>query len=310
MRKKRILTAAFGIMLLTANFVFGQNAAQFTQFTFNRLNFNPALVGAYEALTVSGFYRHQWFGVQGAPRTGMVNVVAPLTRHNTILGGSISYDNIGMTQTGNASLSYAYQVRFRSGLRLIGGLLGSVEYGRVDWSMANPEDVTDGLLGEGMENKFNPNFGAGLALHARHWYVGFSAPRFMRNHLFRNELPDEVIPGRMREYYLMGGVDIGLGPNLRFRPNTLVSYNPSVPLSMAFDASFLIANRFITGAAYRLDNAGTLFLQYRMSPEWKMGFAYDLTLSKLNTYSHGTAEIMLEYSMDRVKDGVRHIRFF
>lgn len=310
MRTIRILTVAFGLTLLTASLLHGQNAAQFTQFTFNKLNFNPALVGAYDALTISGFYRHQWFGVEGAPRTGLVNVVAPLSRHNTVLGGSISYDQIGMTQTGNASLSYAYQIHFKNGMKLLGGLLGSVEYGRVDWTMANPQDVNDALLGEGMENIWKPNFGAGVSLNARNWYVGFSVPRFMRNHLFRGTMPDDMNMADFREYYFMGGLDFGFGPDVRFRPGMLMSYNPSAPFNWAFDASLLLFNQFVTGVAYRLDDAGTVFLQYRMSPEWKMGFAYDFTVSPLNNYSHGTAEIMLEYTWDRVQEGVRHIRFF
>ena len=79
---------------------------------------------------------------------------------------------------------------------------------------------------------------------------------------------------------------------------------------LLFDLSVLLMNQFILGAAYRLDDAVSAIVQYRLSSQWKMGLGYDMTVSPLNEYSNGTAEIMLEYSLDRAVDGNRHIRFF
>lgn len=296
--------------LLAPITILAQQAPQYSQFTFNRLNFNPAWVGAYEALTVSGFYRHQWFGVEGAPRTGMANVIAPLTRHNTVLGMSLSYDQIGMTQTGQATATYAYVVRLQNGIQVIGGLSGSLEYGRVDWSLADPANPADVLIGEAAENAWKPNFGAGIALNTPSWYLGVSVPRFMKNHLFRGGDATDGPTAPFREWYVMGGLDIRLTNQIRLRPGLLMSYNPSAPMDMALDASVLFMNQFIVGAAYRLDDAVTGFVQYRVNPQWKLGFAYDFTVSRLNRYSNGTAEIMLEYTLDKVQDGTRHIRFF
>lgn len=308
MRNLLILTGFFWLAYLPAGTA--QQSAQFTQFTFNKLNFNPSLTGAYEALTFTGFYRHQWFGVEGAPRTGMVNVVAPLTRHNTVLGLAVSYDQIGMTQTGQATASYAYVMRMPSGLQLLGGLSGTVEYGRVDWSMADPGDLGDQLLGTGMENIWKPNFGAGLTLHNRSWYVGVSVPRFLKNALFRGPKDQQGSAADYREIYGMAGFDVGVSPGFRIRPGVLMSYNPAAPLDLGFDLSVLLMNQFILGAAYRLDDAVSAIVQYRLSSQWKMGLGYDMTVSPLNEYSNGTAEIMLEYSLDRAVDGNRHIRFF
>ena len=98
--------------------------------------------------------------------------------------------------------------------------------------------------------------------------------------------------------------------NFRVRPGVLMSYNPSAPLDLGFDLSMLLMNQLIIGAAYRLDDAFSGIIQYRVSTQWKLGMGYDFTVSALNQYSNGTAEIMLEYSLDRATDGTRHIRFF
>lgn len=287
-----------------------QHSAQFTQFTFNKLNFNPSLVGTYDALTFTGMYRHQWFGVEGAPRTGMLNVIAPLSQHNAVLGMALSYDLIGVTQTGQATASYAYILRMSNGLQLLGGLSGTLEYGRINWDLADPADVGDPLVGSGMENVWKPNFGAGLTLHNKAWYIGISVPRFLKNHLYQNNANTDIKTGDIREVFGMAGFDIGIAPQFRVRPGVLLSYNPSAPMDIAFDVSVLLMNQLILGAAYRLDDAISGIVQYRISPQWKLGLGYDFTVSALNQYSNGTAEIMLEYSLDRASDGTRHIRFF
>ena len=286
-----------------------QQAPHFSQFTFSKLNLNPALLGGYESFTVSGFYRHQWFGVEGAPRTGLLNVVAPLTRHRAVVGMSLAYDQIGMTRTGSAAASYTYVVQLRNGLKVLGGLTGAVEYGSIDYTMANPADPLDALIGDVAEGVWRPNFGAGAAVHARNWYAGISVPRFLRNHLYRSHRADASARA-YNELFLTGGIDVRIASMARFRPGMLVSVNPSAPMDIAIDASFLLYNQFILAAAYRLDDALTAAVQYRLNPMWKMGVAYDFTISGLNRYSNGTAEIMLEYSLDRVTDGTRHIRFF
>jgi type IX secretion system PorP/SprF family membrane protein len=308
-RSMKFLSVLLFLLAWIPGVLTAQQAPHFSQFTFNKLNFNPALVGAYEALTVSGFYRHQWFGVEGAPRTGMANIIAPLTRHNTVLGMSISYDQIGMSQTGQATASYTYVVRLQNGIQVLGGLSGTLEYGRVDWSQADPANPVDALIGEGGVNAWKPNFGAGLAINTNSWYLGISMPRFMKNHMFRGGSGD-LSSAAYRELYVMGGLDFRVSRQIRFRPGLLMTYNPSAPMDMALDASLLLMNQFIVGAAYRLDDAITGFFQYRLNPQWKMGFAYDFTVSRLNRYSNGTAEIMLEYTLDKVQDGTRHIRFF
>ncbi len=287
-----------------------QHSAQFTQFTFNKLNFNPSLVGTYDALTFTGMYRHQWFGVEGAPRTGMVNIIAPLSQHNAVLGMAMSYDLIGVTQTGQATASYAYILHMAGGLQLLGGLSGTLEYGRINWDLADPADVGDPLVGTGLENVWKPNFGAGLTLNNKAWYIGISVPRFLKNHLYRDNTNSEIKTGDIREVFGMAGFDIGLAPQCRVRPGVLLSYNPSAPMDIAFDLSVLLMNQLILGVAYRLDDAISGVVQYRISPQWKLGVGYDFTVSALNQYSNGTAEIMLEYSLDKASEGTRHIRFF
>ena len=52
-----------------SQFVYGQDAIQFSQYFSNQLIINPAYAGADDALSLTMVHRNQWTGVKGAPRT-------------------------------------------------------------------------------------------------------------------------------------------------------------------------------------------------------------------------------------------------
>ena len=62
----------------------GQQDAQYTQYMFNTLSVNPAYAGSRGQLSISGLYRSQWVGLDGAPTTQTFNVHSPI--RNSRLG--------------------------------------------------------------------------------------------------------------------------------------------------------------------------------------------------------------------------------
>ena len=75
------------LLMLSSTFVLAQQDAQFSQYMFNGIYINPAYAGYKEQLNVHAFYRNQWSGVNGAPRTGSlaVDAIAPM---RTIAGSN------------------------------------------------------------------------------------------------------------------------------------------------------------------------------------------------------------------------------
>ncbi|WP_316829063.1 type IX secretion system membrane protein PorP/SprF, partial [Pedobacter miscanthi] len=68
MMKKLILLIA-GSFLLLSRPASAQQDAQYSQYMFNGIYINPAYAGYKEVLNVHSFYRSQWTGITGAPRS-------------------------------------------------------------------------------------------------------------------------------------------------------------------------------------------------------------------------------------------------
>ena len=70
------------------------------------------------------------------------------------------------------------------------------------------------------------------------------------------------------------------------------------PLSVDLTANFLLYNRFEAGLAYRLDDAVSGLVNFRVTPELRIGYAYDYTTTNLGEYNDGTHEIMVLFDLD------------
>jgi hypothetical protein len=58
--------------------VSAQQEPQFSQNMFNILPINPGFAGSNDAICGNLFYRNQWTGFVGAPKTGLLNVASPV----------------------------------------------------------------------------------------------------------------------------------------------------------------------------------------------------------------------------------------
>ena len=64
---RKLITAICALFFTLS--LFAQQDVQYSQFIFNKMAYNPAYAGSKEAMTLGALYRHQWQGVEGAPRT-------------------------------------------------------------------------------------------------------------------------------------------------------------------------------------------------------------------------------------------------
>ena len=92
-------------------FLMAQQDAQYTQFMFNKLYFNPAYAGSKKVLCMSGIYRKQWIGIERAPQTGTFNIHGSVLKNRLGLGMSVTYDQIGFTDKVDIETNYAYIIR-------------------------------------------------------------------------------------------------------------------------------------------------------------------------------------------------------
>ncbi len=297
------------ILIFMLGFFFqaeAQHSPQFTHFMFNKLIYNPAYAGDREALAASAVYRNQWLGIEGAPTTLNFNVHTPFAGERAGIGLSVVADKIGAVNTTFANLSYNYRVPVGETAKLSVGISGRLEHGRFDVSEIDAYDTDDVFIQSELDNTIQANFGAGVFLSGKNYYVGVSVPTVLQNSLY-----SEVgFASAFRTYYAMGAVILNVSDNVKFKPSVLLSINQSAPFDMDLNASFLLMDAFWIGATWRLDDSVDALIQYQFTPNLRGGMAFDFTTSELSNYTAGGYEFMIEYIFSKETKQLKNIRYF
>lgn len=308
------------ISLLCSLWSHAQQEEQFTQFMYTRMALNPAFAGSEEALTITALSRNQWLGLDGAPQTQLLSVVAPVLNQRIGIGGNIVRQSIGVTQLYTMDGAYAYRIKAPRGYLGI-GLQASVRLLRVDFSqLRGTQPINqDEAVPEGIQSKFVPNFGAGLYYKARNFYLGFSVPRLLRTNI---DLSDEgeVIAREVNHAYFMTGGSIELSEGIALQPQILLKYVTGAPFDADVNVNVVFGERFSTGISYRVGGskqsgfgeAISLLLGVPLGEQVTLGFAYDATISDLRNYNSGTLEGLLRFRLKGKDDPeeVDNPRFF
>lgn len=260
------------------------------------MSVNPAYAGSTNALTVGYLYRNQWVGLEGAPTTQTIMAHGPI--NNSLgFGAAVTHDVIGPTKQTSVFLDGSGRVKLSNGAYLAAGL----QFG-VDYFNSNLTSITTGAQGD---NAFGedvitvlPNIGVGLYLYTNKYYVGFSVPKVLTAVLF----DDGVIGGnedneikQKRHYTAIAGYVFDLTPGIVFKPSVLARFVPAAPLSTDFTAMFIFADKFWLGTFYRFAESTGVIAGYNVSPQLKIGYSYDYSLTELIDYNSGSHEISLTY---------------
>ncbi len=300
---KRLFTVLIVISFATSSF--GQQDPQFSQNMFNRLYTNAAVAGSNDAICATLIYRTQWVGFEGAPKTGVFGVEAPLGKFG--LGLSVATDKLGFENTLQAKLAVAYHFPVGNTGKLgIGVDIGYMQKTLDgDFIYNDPNDPSI-PLGSVSGSAF-PDLGAGLYYSSSKAYAGLSA-----SHLIENKIKfGNAESTSKRHYYLQGGYSFQLSPSLALKPSVFVKSDGT---STQFDinANVHIKDIFWIGASYRLEDAVVLMAGLNIFKGLRLGYSYDMTTSDIKSHSSGSHEIMLGYCYKITKKKsypIKNVRF-
>ncbi|WP_236961093.1 PorP/SprF family type IX secretion system membrane protein, partial [Joostella atrarenae] len=199
-----------GILLgLSAFTSWAQQDPQFTQYMYNTMSVNPGYAGSREMFSITGLYRNQWVGIDGAPETFTLGIDTPLGK-NVGGGLSIIQDQLGPSQETYIDGNFSYTVNTGIDQKLSFGLKAGIRFLNVDFTEGNIEDPTDSNL-QNINSEVLPTIGAGIYYHTSRWYVGLSVPNFMTTDHY-DEVQGNIAAERMH-YFLIGGYVFDLGPS-------------------------------------------------------------------------------------------------
>lgn len=292
---KRALFPLVLMLFIGSVQVFGQDPI-FSQFYANPLYLNPAFAGTARCWRVNLNYRNQWPGVSGT----YVTYSASADRYFQDLSGGVGVlatsDNAGngTLKTTTFSGMYSYMLRVTRGFNVNFGFQAAYFQKSIDWNKLNFGDMIDarrGFVYDTQEEKrydmrHNVDFSAGILAYSDKYYIGAAV-----HHITQ---PEEGLLGNSklpRKITAHAGITIPLGDK-----GNETSVSPNILYQQQQDFRQLnlglYANKgpFVLGLWYRGQDAAILLVGLQQH-QFKVGYSYDVTVSKLSNATYGSHEI-------------------
>jgi len=275
----------------------------------NPLTINPSYAGSRGGLSVAAFYRQQWVGIPGAPRTMSLEVDAPVLSDKLGVGLFVVNDQIGVTKQTEFMTSYAYRISLGSGTLALGLGAGLVATNTA-WSDLVVLDPGDEYYQIDSKVFMVPDFSFGTYYTVKNYFLGFSIPRLLgyKFDFDRNKYSLKFEPDQYN-YVLTTGYMFPLGQKARFIPSAMLSYSPGDKLLYDGSVHFILYDRLWLGATYRSTGSVTALAQFAINNQFKVAYSYDFNFGKLGSYNNGSHEIMLRYEFRYKVDVVNPLIF-
>ncbi|MEO8885101.1 MAG: type IX secretion system membrane protein PorP/SprF [Mucilaginibacter sp.] len=320
---KRILTLL--TFMLSTGLLYAQQDAQQSQYMFNGLYINPAYAGYKETLNIHSFYRTQWTGIQGAPRTMALALDASANNGNVGLAFQLANDKLGAQSNLSAYASYAYRIRMNddgSSRLALGVSIGVMQLG-ISGVLLDPNDV-EANQPIGVQNAIVPDGRTGIYFSSNRFYVGASADNLIAQYI--NVKDHAYILQPKPHFYFTTGMLLPITTDVLIKPSILIKDDRAGPTSMDLNAFILLGQKLWLGGSYRSaiklydkgnlqnnlnsQNSVVAVAEIFAMPNLRIGYAYDFSVGPLQGYSGGTHEISIGYYFKRNRSRMLTPRYF
>lgn len=290
------------LLVISALFMSSHSYAQdpaFSQFYANPLYLNPALAGSAQCPRVILNYRNQWPGIPATYVTYSASYDQYIDGIQGGIGLQAYHDRAGtgIINTNHVSGMYAYQLAVDKNISIKAGFQATYYQRSIDWSQLTFGDQIHrryGFIYQTQETPINSNvnkldFSTGMLIFTQKLYLGLSA-----HHLTQ---PDEsFFPGSEsrlpRKYTAHAGALI---PMDKENPDD-GSISPNIIYQRQGEFNHLNLGMYVNrgpitgGVWYRWGDA-LIFLVGLYTDQFRFGYSYDVTVSRLGTQTLGSHEI-------------------
>jgi type IX secretion system PorP/SprF family membrane protein len=285
-----------------------QQDPHYTQYMYNMNVINPAYAGSKESISFGLLFRKQWVNIEDAPTSLSFSGHTPVGK-NVGVGLSLISDKIGPVTEQNVFGDFSYTLKLGGTQRLAFGLKAGASFHKVglrDIQSSLP-DPSEGVFGTDI-NDTSLNLGTGVFYYTDKYYVSFSVPNMIKSaHLDYNgrEYGSDV-----SHYFLTAGYVFDINYELKFKPSFMLKSAFNVTPSVDVSANFLYQEKFELGATYRLEDSFGAMVNFAITPELRIGYAYEHIISDLKITSPSSHELIILYDLFESKKVSRSPRFF
>ena len=304
---KKLILLFFTVLI--AQQISAQQDPQYTQYMYNMNIINPAYAGISEGLSVGALYRSQWVGLDGGPETFTFNIHSPVGKQ-LALGLSVISDKIGPVEETNAYVDVSYTIPLGMETRLAFGVKGGFTFH--DIAIAESQitlvDLSDPFFANAI-NETTPNIGAGVYFYKPNkYYISISVPNILNGvHLDAN---GTKIGSESEHLFTAAGYVFDLSENFKLKPHALLKYAFDAPVSYDLNANLFMYDSVEFGVGYRLDDSFSTMINFQVTKDLRIGYAYDAINSGLDIVTNSSHEVFINYDFNFSSKVSRSPRYF
>jgi type IX secretion system PorP/SprF family membrane protein len=313
------------VLIVLSISVYSQDP-QFSQFYAHTLSLNPAFTGNTNVGRFSSIYRNQWVTIPGAFVSYSFAYDHNLTDYNSGVGLMVTQDRAGSggLKFTNIGGLYSYRFQIHRKLMVRAGLKYSYTMRGIDKSRLtfadqiirdNAQETLETFSDDGI-SYFDA--GAGVLVYSQRFWVGIALDHINQ--------PDQSLLSDVANLPIKtsihGGYNVILNENIKGRTESSMTFTFNYKQQLKWNqldlGAYYNGNAFVIGMWYRgipfiktgkLSNNDALVLLVGMHTKGlKIGYSYDMTISKLSGDTGGSHEISLvyEYPYKKKKRKKRH----
>lgn len=286
-----------------------QQSAQSSLVMFNRYAVNPAYGGLDGTLSITGAYRAQWLDIAGNPEQRSLNAHMPFYLWGGGIGLNLYSESIGAEKALSISLSYNYIIETDIGLFSLGGSAGILQRTLDGSLLRTPEgeyegptiNHNDGALPVTSERNLNPSFAFGLYYAGTSFEGGISVMQLSPGFASLDDgftFQSRATVQAFGEYFIESFDWLRLYPTLWIKSD-LIQTQAELAVRGVYQDFFQLGAGIRGGSRDILESI-IILAGVRLSPQFSLGYAFDLDIGSIRNATDGTHELVLRYQLDRV----------
>jgi len=323
-----------GFLLLTNFYVKGQDV-RFSQFYAAPLYVNPAFTGSTIEHRFVLNYRHQWPNIPGAFDSYHASYEFNASAINSGFGLILNREDVGSfgLTTNLVALSYAYRFRINRKVYLQAGLKFGYAFRGIDYDklvfndqLESNSSTTLDVDAFADENVSYPDISGGLLLYSENYWIGASLNHI--NEPNQSLINDGSVSKLPMKFTFQGGYNFSLsGPVIKRLSKKTITTALHYEFQEEFDqfdiGAYYNHAPFVFGLWYRglpgvksyapsyANNDAMILLVGYSIPDrnFRMGYSYDITVSRLASNTGGAHEISIIYEAASKRSKRRSRRF-
>lgn len=302
MQKLLPLICLFILVFQTAG---AQQDPLYAQYLNNPLVINPAYTGINNVLNATVGHRSQWTGLDGAPATTSASAHSSFMENKVGGGVMLVRDKSGSITNTQFNITGSYKIEFGENIFSFGLQTGfiNIRENHEELLIRDPNDPV--FTGNDSFTKFN--FGAGAAVKGPAYYVGMSIPRLVNSKQEFGNIKSQVY---QRHFYLAAGYIYHIGVDLALKPSILLKGVANAPVSVDYNASVVLRDKYTAGIISRNFQTYGLLAQLNINDNLRLGYVFEVPTNKSVGARFTTHELSLMLDIEVLGDHFLSERYF